>query len=100
MDSRLGAYGHAVAASQKILKECDDAVVTMKASQHIRDPVVHDAEVSSVCGAAMVYRRDLFLGVGGFDQSFFVIRKMWIWVFVCGCAGIAVGMFPSPRCIT
>ena len=39
--------------------------------QHVRDPVVHDAEVFSVCGAAMLCRRDLFLEAGGFDENFF-----------------------------
>jgi GT2 family glycosyltransferase len=39
--------------------------------QKVRDPVAHNAEVFSVCGAAMLCRRDLFLEVGGFDASFF-----------------------------
>jgi GT2 family glycosyltransferase len=39
--------------------------------QKVRDPVAHDAEVFSVCGAAMLCRRDLFLEVGGFDERFF-----------------------------
>ncbi len=39
--------------------------------EKVRDSVVHDAEVFSVCGAAMLCRRDLFLEVGGFDERFF-----------------------------
>ncbi len=40
--------------------------------QNVRDPIiVHSAEVFSVCGAAMLCRRDLFIEMGGFDESFF-----------------------------
>lgn len=39
--------------------------------QRLSDHVTHSAEVFSVCGAAMLCRRDLFLEVGGFDERFF-----------------------------
>ena len=39
--------------------------------RNVNDSVAHSAEVFSVCGAAMLCRRDLFLEMGGFDESFF-----------------------------
>lgn len=37
------------------------------------------SEVFSACAAAALYRREAFLDVGGFDESYFCFSRTWTW---------------------
>jgi len=68
--------------------------------QNVRDSVAHDAEVFSVCGAAMLCRRDLFLEAGGFDESFFCYAEDVDLGFRLILLGTDVGTLLIPRSTT
>ena len=46
-------------------------------------PAPDDEECFAPCAAAAMYRRSVFLALGGFAEHFFVIAKMWISGFAC-----------------